>query len=236
MNPSRTRKPAARTAGKTSKIVRKSASGIRSARGASDPAAHAGAADVAQPGRRLDPEVGARIRELRRVKGLTIPQLAEQAGVSVGYISQVERNRSRLPIAMLKRLADVLGVHMNWFFEAGVAGPEHERGYVVRAANRRSMSFTGSGIREELLSPGLAGPLELLLSTLEPGADSEFYSHDGCEAGLVLSGQLQLWVEDREFLLKAGDSFSFRSTESHRCRNPGRLPTRVVWVITPPHY
>jgi transcriptional regulator with XRE-family HTH domain len=181
-------------------------------------------------------EIGAQIRDLRKVKGLTIQQLAEKVGVSIGYVSQIERNRSQLSIAMLKKISDVLGVHMNWFFQAGPEGPAEERGFIVRAGNRRKMSFTGTGIHEELLSPNLSGPLELLLSTLEPGADSDFYSHDGAEAGYVLSGRLRLWINDLAFDIDAGDSFSFRSTDTHRCRNPGKVPTQVVWVITPPHY
>jgi mannose-6-phosphate isomerase-like protein (cupin superfamily) len=43
-------------------------------------------------------------------------------------------------------------------------------------------------------------------------------------------------VARRHFRLEAGDSFAFESTEVHRCANPGRVPTKVVWVITPPHY
>ena len=75
---------------------------------------------------------------------------------------------------------------MNWFFRAGKLGPAHERDIVVRAANRPRLSFTGLGITEELLSPNLTGPLEMLISTIAPGADSDNYSHDGAEAGLVL--------------------------------------------------
>ncbi len=87
-----------------------------------------------------------------------------------------------------------------------------------------------------MLSPNLAGPLELLLSTIEPGADSGDYNHDGAEAGLVLSGTLILWIGEKRFELAPGDSFSFPSTRQHRCLNPGKVPTQVVWVITPPHY
>lgn len=184
----------------------------------------------------VDAEIGGQIRALRRIKGMTLQQVADGAGISVGYLSQIERNRSQLPIGVLQRISGVLGVHMNWFFEPAAAGPPEERDIVVRAANRRRMSFTRLGIREELLSPSLNGPLELLLSTIEPGADSQDYSHDGVEAGLVLDGTLDLWVDGRFFRLEAGDSFSFRSTSVHRCANPGTAPTRVVWVITPPHY
>ena len=190
---------------------------------------------VPQP---LDSEadIGEQLRELRLVKNLALREVAEKAGISVSYLSQIERNQSRLPIGVLKKISDALGVHMNWFFQSQASGDAAERDVVVRAGQRRRMSFTGLGITEELLSPNLAGPLELLLSTIEPGADSEDYSHDGAEAGYVMAGTLDLWVSGRHFLLKEGDSFSFKSTEVHRCANPGKSATRVLWVITPPHY
>ena len=99
-----------------------------------------------------------------------------------------------------------------------------------------ALALRNSGIQEELLSPNLSGPLEMLLSTIEPGSDSEDYFHDGAEAGLVLTGTLDLWVSGRHFKLNEGDSFSFKSTEVHRCANVTDTPTRVLWVITPPHY
>lgn len=181
-------------------------------------------------------EVGGQIRELRKVKKLTLAQLAQAAGISVGYLSQIERNQSKLPIGVLKKLSDVLGVHMNWFFNGNVGAASDERDVVVRKASRRRLTFTGLGIVEELLSPNLAGPLELLLSTIEPGADSGEYSHDGDEAAIVIAGQLILWVDGKEFRLEEGDSFAFSSTSQHRCVNPGQVPAKVVWVVTPPHY
>ncbi|MCP8894155.1 cupin domain-containing protein [Shinella daejeonensis] len=182
-----------------------------------------------------DIAIGGQIRELRKVKGLTLQQVADAAGISVGYLSLIERNQSKLPIGVLRRISDTLGVHMSWFFHANDA-PAHEKDVVVRAHNRRRFTFTGLGIEEELLSPNLSGPLEMLLSTIEPGADSGDYTHDGVEAGLVLSGKLDLWISGQFFQLEQGDSFSFKSTEVHRCANSGEEPTRVVWVITPPHY
>ncbi len=183
-----------------------------------------------------DAPIGGRIRELRKAHGRTLQDVASAVGISVSYLSQIERDVSRLPIAVLKQIADVLGVHMNWFFRAAPEGPADERDVIVRADNRRNLTFTGLGITEELLSPNLSGPLELLISTIHPGADSEFYAHDGHEAGLVMSGTLQLWVHDRHFVLEAGDSFAFPSTEAHRCANTGKVPVKVLWVITPPHY
>lgn len=188
-----------------------------------------GAPDPSEP-------IGGRIRELRKAQGRTLADVASAVGISVSYLSQIERDRSRLPIGVLKSIADTLGVHMNWFFPAARPGPADERDVVVRAANRRNLTFTGLGITEELLSPNLSGPLEMLISTIHPGADSEFYRHDGAEAGLVMQGTLQLWVGGRHFELHPGDSFAFPSTTEHRCANHGSDPVKVLWVITPPHY
>ncbi|MEI8240472.1 MAG: XRE family transcriptional regulator [Actinomycetota bacterium] len=189
-------------------------------------------------GGRFDAEtpIGGQIRDLRKAKRLTLHDVAAASGISVSYLSQIERNVSRLPIGVLKRISDVLEVHMNWFFQVGTQGASEEHDVIVRAGNRRNMSFTGLGITEELLSPNLAGPLELLISTIQPGADSEYYTHDGADAGLVMSGTLELWVGERHFRLHAGDSFAFPSTEPHRCANVGKRPVKVLWVITPPHY
>ena len=181
-------------------------------------------------------EIGDEIRGLRKAHGMTLKQLAAGAGISIGYLSEIERNQTRLPIGVLKAICDVFGIHMNWFFRAGKLGPAEERDIVVRAANRPRLSFTGLGITEELLSPNLTGPLEMLISTIAPGADSDNYSHDGAEAGVVLSGTLELWVDDVRLHLDAGDSFAFASTQQHRCANPTGTPTKVLWVITPPHY
>lgn len=166
--------------------------------------------------------IGEQLRELRKIKGLTLQKVADSVGVSTGYLSQIERNRSKLPIGILKKIADVLGVRMNWFFQPEILGPIEERGFIVRAGKRRKMSFTGTGIHEELLSPNLNGPLEMLLSVIEPGADSDFYSHEGVEAGYVMKGLLDLWIGEQQFRLERGDAFSFKSTTVHRCANPGR--------------
>jgi transcriptional regulator with XRE-family HTH domain len=198
------------------------------------------ATELHQPeaGTEFDPdtEIGEEIRGLRKAQGLTLKQLAAAAGISVGYLSEIERNLTRVPIGVLNSLCDVFGIHMNWFFRAGKLGPAEERDLVVRADNRPRLSFPGLGITEELLSPNLTGQLELLISTIAPGADSDDYSHEGSEAGLVLDGTLELWIDDVHLTLATGDSFAFPSTQRHRCANHGKRATRVLWVITPPHY
>lgn len=183
-----------------------------------------------------DAALGQRIRALRRAKGTTLAELAERAGLSIGHLSQVERGLSTPTIRQLQAISTGLGVRIGWFFRAEPGGVQDAG--VVRAAERRQLRYDGLGMTDQLLTPSLDGRLELLLSTLEPGATSgeEPYSHEGEEAGLVLEGTLELWIEDERHLLQAGDSFAFASTRPHRYRNPGSTTTRVVWAITPPSY
>lgn len=180
--------------------------------------------------------IGEQIRELRKAKRLTLQDVSARLDLSVGYLSQIERNQSKLPIGVLKKLSDVFGVHINWFFHVSAKDTSPEKNIVVRKTLRRRFSFTQLGITEELLSPNLIGPIELIWSTIAAGADSGEYNHDGDEAGVVISGVMELWVGGTKVRLEAGDSFSFKSTQTHRLRNPGKVPTQVVWVITPPCY
>jgi transcriptional regulator with XRE-family HTH domain len=207
---------------------------VRDAAETTDPAGASSDADL--EAQIADHPVGSRIRELRRANGLTLQQLAATSGVSVGYLSEIERDLTRLPIGVLGRLADVLGVHLHWFFHGDADAPEDERDIVVRSGHGRRLTFPGIGISDEMLSPNLLGPLEVIRSTLAPGADSGDYTHDGHEAGVILSGTFDLWVGARHLRLSPGDSFSFPSTERHRCANTTDVPVTVLWIVTPPHY
>jgi transcriptional regulator with XRE-family HTH domain len=190
----------------------------------------------AEDGNLVD-KLGLQVRELRLAKGQTLQALAKSTGLSVGYLSQSERGQSQLTVANLMRIAHALDVSINWFFQTPTDVDERESGIIVRAQNRRKIKISAAGLTEELMSPSLGGPLELIMSVLEPGADSgEAYSHKADEAGVVIAGELELWVDDRQFHLGLGDSFSFSGTIPHRWRNPCDITTRVVWVLTPPSY
>jgi len=181
--------------------------------------------------------LGEQIRGLRNARDWTLREVSMRSGLSVGYLSLVERNRANPSIKALHDIARTLGVNVSWFFPHAGAGPEIEQKYIVRGGRRRALNFA-LGITDELLSPNLSGQLELIRSRFEPGASSgsEPYTHKGEEAGLVISGELELWIGDEHFLLRAGDSFSFSSMTPHRYRNPGDHETIVIWAITPPSY
>ncbi|MGD0565001.1 MAG: XRE family transcriptional regulator [Roseiarcus sp.] len=180
--------------------------------------------------------IGREIRALRKARAITLTQLAAASGLSVGYLSLLERDLSTPSIKALYAVSRALGVTISWFFEARDV-PEEERDLVVRRARRRRLDYS-AGVVDELLSPNLTGALELLSCRFPPGASSgeEPYTHSGEEAGIVLRGRLELWVDGRFLTLEAGDSFGFQSALPHRYRNPGPDETEVIWAITPPSY
>ena len=124
------------------------------------------------------------------------------------------------------------------FASTGAPPAPDELGLVLRKSNRRRLDFHGSGVHEEILSPNLSGQLLLVESSFAPGASTGDRDRErrGEEAGLVLSGTLELRVEGKTLTLQAGDSFAFTRQGPHRCHNPGKVPAVVLWVITPPSY
>jgi transcriptional regulator with XRE-family HTH domain len=187
-------------------------------------------------------DLGNDIRQLRKVRGITLQQLARATGKSVGFLSQVERNLTKPSVAALQDISEALSVHIGWFFPEDSAGSSEEREFIVRRQNRRRLTYSelsGTeylGLHDSLLSANLKGDLALGISRYEPGASTgdDSYDHEGEEAGLVLSGTLELSIDGRRFVLDAGDSFSFKSNLPHRYANPSATEdTVVVWANSP---
>lgn len=182
-----------------------------------------------------DERIGEDIRGLRKAKRMTLADLSQRIDRSVAYLSKLERNLTKPSVTELQAISAVLGVKINFFFHETNAGTH--RKMVVRKAARRKLSYA-DGVTDYLLSPSLEGELELLMSVFEPGSGSgeTSYSHEGEEAGVVLSGALEFWVGDEHFVCEEGDSFSFKSSVPHRYTNNGAMQTVVIWVVTPPSY
>ena len=178
--------------------------------------------------------IGRQVRDLRKSKGITLATLAQKIGRSVGYVSQVERGVSALPIPTLQAISAALGVQISWFFHTDEETPLNEINYIVRSHGRRSLDFSGTGIREQLLSPALSSQLQMVLTTFAPGAGSQQPRHRrGEEGGLLLSGSLEVCIGDQQFSLNAGDSFSLTGDEPHWVSNSsGTEEAVVMWVLS----
>lgn len=178
--------------------------------------------------------LGADLRVLRKARGLTLAQMAEGLGRSVGWLSQVERDLSSPSISDLRAMAALLDVSVSSLFRSDA--PADEAGLIVRAGARRPIGNRVAGLVEELLSPDLTDDFEMVHSTFEPHSDiGETCRRPTQEVGYIVSGRLELWIDGRTFRLGPGDSFRIRG-EPFRWSNPHDTPCVAIWVIAPPVY
>jgi transcriptional regulator with XRE-family HTH domain len=206
-----------------------------------------------------DVELGAKLKEIRRSRGVTLQQIADQTGLSKSFVSQIETGAANPSIGSLKKITDVLGVPLGALFTNAENGssdaPAISNGFatgastasgvvdpggevrVVRRNRRKVLIEPGKKGKMYLLTPDLQRKLEVILGEEEPGnADEEWYSHIGEECGFVLEGRYEVSVGDRVFVLEAGDSIYFPSHVPHKTRVLGDEPVKTIWVITPPSF
>jgi DNA-binding transcriptional MerR regulator/mannose-6-phosphate isomerase-like protein (cupin superfamily) len=174
--------------------------------------------------------IGAHLRQLRARRHLSLAQVAEAVGISVGFLSALERSQMSGSVGTLRKLARFYKTNILDFFDVNGTG-----GRRVRPTERKVLE-AGAGVRMELLAWGNT-VMEPHLFRIAPEAGSgDPYTHEGEEFIYVLSGDLEITLHGEEHLLKPGDSFYFESSTPHRWKNPGREETVVLWVNTPPTF
>jgi transcriptional regulator with XRE-family HTH domain len=187
-------------------------------------------------------DVGARLRELRSVYGLSQRQLADAASVPHGQISMIETNRSSPSVASLRKILGGLGIGLSEFFE-----PDAPDGAQVFFTPRELRDLT-SRLHSELngasgkvtlkqVGDARAHNLQILHETYEPGADTgdAMLEHPSSEGGIVVAGEIEITVGEETAVLKAGDAYLFNSQQPHRFRNRSDRPAIVVSACTPPY-
>jgi len=174
---------------------------------------------------------GQRFRRLRVRRGLSLAQVAKATGVSVGFLSALERGQMRSSVATLRRIARFYRTNILSLFETAGDNPR-----LVRPAERKILETTPD-VRMELLAWGNTA-MEPHLFRVKPGGGSgESYSHEGEEFLHVLRGDFEICLNKTEhYRLKPGDSLYFESSTPHRWRNPGRKEAWVLWINTPPTF
>jgi transcriptional regulator with XRE-family HTH domain len=179
------------------------------------------------------PRVGARVRALRRERGLTIEQVAAATGLTKGFISQLERDRTSPSLSSIARICDALGVRLSHIFERDPAPA------LVRRGERAEVD-TYFPTHNYLLSSRDERRFQAIESVVAPGAGAggELYSLPGDkEFVYVLEGSLELHVGEERHLLERGDAITYDLNKPHTWRNASAEDElRVLWVAVPNPY
>jgi len=174
------------------------------------------------------PKVGALIRARRRQMQLTLQALGDVAQVSVGYLSQVERDHATPSLGTLAQIARALEVGIDYF----IATP-NTREALTREGGRQKFSIDGSSVVYERLGADFPGnALSSFLMTVPPGYRSETVAHEGEEILYVLEGSITQRLGEDEMIMSAGDSLHFRGNLPHAWSNHTNKPARLLWTGT----
>ena len=179
-------------------------------------------------------EIGEKVKELRVGKGLNIKQLSELVECTPSLISQLERGKTDPSISMLKRIARALDANIVDFFMENIALNDVVTGVRDRVdiQLRRWDAHIQSLVRNTTNKK-----MQPFYTVIRPGGGSHgLYSHDGEEFGFILSGELELVLDDKTHTVRKNESFYFSSQIPHNWGNPGKEDAVVIWVITPPTF
>ena len=168
------------------------------------------------------------LRARRKELGMTMQHVADQAGLSVGFISQIERGITAPSLSSLVSVSRVLGLHISQFLaQPSTDDPlskHNERiPYAINEASvtyeRISSSFPGSILRSVIIHE-------------QPGHRGEPISHEGEEMLFVLEGSITVELDGDRSILESGDSIHFSSRKVHSTWNHSEYPAKLLWAGT----
>jgi len=174
--------------------------------------------------------LGERLRVRRKELKLTLQEVADKAGFSVGFISQIERGITVPSLVSLVGVCRALNLEIGTFFQQPKGNP------VTRHDSRPVYGLAGDGqsaVTYERLSASFPG--NVLHSTLihePPGFRSEPMSHEGEEIFYIVSGELTLELDGEQMILEAGDTVHFPSTRTHVTWNHTSEPATIFHTCT----
>lgn len=179
----------------------------------------------------METEIGPRFKALRERAGLSQRELAKRAGVTNGFISQIESNAVSPSVASLSKLLSKIPSSMAEFFAVDEPKPDQffSRKQQQPEIGRGKISYRQIGHYHGDRQIGM------LRETLAPGADTgdEMLAHEGQECGVIVQGELELTVDSEVVVLHEGDSYYFDSTRTHRFRNTSDIDCIIVSANSP---
>ena len=184
-----------------------------------------------------DLNLGQKIKNLRQRQGLSLPQVAEKAGLSEPLMAQIEGEVVAPPVATLLKISRALNVNIGYFFQdqdaekRAVIVPRNERKKVFRRIHEEPSKV--GYYYESLAYPKADKHMEPFHVTFEvkKKEDLIFFNHKGEEFIYVLDGQLEFNYEDETYALGTGDSLYFDASLPHAFRAVGKKPALAIDVI-----
>lgn len=186
----------------------------------------------------MEVDIHARLRNFRKEKGLTVRQLAEEAGCTHSYITQIEKGTTVPSLSMVGKLARALGINVVDLFNEPPNGGDTD--FYLAKNERKTINYPDGNVTSQLLVSRITTrKMEPLVSVIQPGGTSDeaekmVHPNGTEEFVLVLKGELEFRVNGKEMRLKEGDTLSFDGTLPHSWANKKKKRAEVLFVFSPP--
>lgn len=176
--------------------------------------------------------IGARLRRLRRERGLSLGEVAKATDISRSFVSHVENGKSDITFMRLERLLALYGASL---VDLAAPHPANER--IVRASEQEQLQLVEEHVAIYLLAPDTKRSMMPILAVYEPGGGSvEPFRTESEEFIHILHGAVEITFDDGEVInLSKGDSvYLIEPHRSRQYRNASRGKTVSLSVLSPP--
>jgi len=198
--------------------------------------------------------IGFLVRRHRKHYRITLKEMAQKTGLSISFLSEIERGVAKPSMASLRKIAQTLGISLLSFSDIDdppesrpqqILYPrEASRGNdyitkvnVVRAGHRKKLGYPDRPGFYELLTPDLSRKLEVLYVKIEPGFETgpePIIDPQGEKFIYVLKGLYQMIINSETHVLNAGDSIYYPADSPVFFKNIGEEAVELIFVLTPP--
>lgn len=155
--------------------------------------------------------IGYSIRSQRRKKGMTLQQLSDATGLSIGYLSNLERNANSPTLVNIQKICEAFGTSLFSLLETN-----KEEDIIVRRNEREPIISEEHNMKLENIDFGLVNA-SFIYMTIEPdgAGDGLWWEHEYHEVGTVLKGRLTLTLDNQTFELDEGDTILIKAHTRH---------------------
>lgn len=188
--------------------------------------------------RNLEAAIGREVRNFRRQQGMTVADLANVTGLSIGMLSKIENGNTSPSLTTLQVLSHAFSVPVTAFFRSY---EERREAQHVRAGEHVEIERRGTRAGHQYNLLGHIGSnnsgvvVEPYIITLTTESDTfPAFQHEGLELLYMLEGEVDYRHGDTVYPLKPGDSLFFDADAPHGPEGLVKLPARYLSVIAYP--
>lgn len=182
-----------------------------------------------------DIDIGSKLQEYRKQRGMSLRELSAESGVTPSMISQIENNGVNPSINTLRSLADALDFPLYMLFQERTSA---EDDLIVRKGHYQKLGMEGIDVQYNLLTQDVRGMIEFVMMDIPAGKQSAARegAHRGEETAYVVCGDVTIWLDGRPYELHEGDAVKIPPQTPHRWVNKSDDPVKVVFAVTPPTF